>query len=53
MRARMSPDERDEMLADLKQWPLLTYADIAAKYRRSVITVSRLARAWGLGRHGR
>ncbi len=53
MAMRITPDERDEILADLKQWPLLAYADIAAKYRRSVITVSRLARAWGLGRHGR
>lgn len=53
MALRMTPDERDGILGDLKRWPLVPYADIAARYRRSVTTIQRLARAWGLGRHGK
>lgn len=53
MALRMTPDERDAILADLKQWPLVSYGGIAAKFQRSKVTVERLARAWGLGRHGK
>lgn len=49
----LSPAERDAMLVDLKKWPLIPYDEIAAKYNRSATTVCRIARVWGLGRHGR
>lgn len=53
MALRMTPDERDAILGDLKQWPLVSYDSIAAKFSRSKATIHRLARAWGLGRHGK
>jgi biotin operon repressor len=49
----IAPDERDAILADLKRWPLISHAAIAKKYNRSPVTIQRLGRAWGLGRHGR
>lgn len=53
MAMRITPEEREAMLADLKSWPLMSYASIARKYNRSPITIERLARAWGLGRQGK
>lgn len=53
MALRMTPDERDAILAELKQWPLASHRTIAKRHNRSLITVERLARAWGLGRHGK
>lgn len=53
MALRMTPDERDAILGDLKQWPLISQSVIAKKHKRSVVTIQRLGRAWGLGRHGK
>lgn len=53
MAVRMSPDERDAILVDLKQWPLMSYDSIAAKFSRSKATIHRLALAWDLGRRGK
>lgn len=53
MRPRITPDERDAILSDLKQWPLISYDKIAAKHNRSPVTIGRLARAWGYQRKGR
>lgn len=49
----IAPDERDAILADLKRWPLMSHTAIAKKYNRSPLTIQRLGRAWGLGRHGK
>lgn len=49
----IAPEERDSILADLKKWPLVSHANIAKKYNRSVLTIQRLGRAWGLARRGR
>lgn len=53
MALRMTPDEREEIIAALKQWPLVSHHSIADRFNRSVVTIQRLARAWGLGRHGK
>lgn len=50
---RIDPAERDAILNDLKRWPLVSHDSIAKKYNRSVVTIQRLGRAWGLGRHGK
>lgn len=53
MALRMTPEERDEIIAQLKQWPLVPHHVIAKQYNRSILTIQRLGSAWGLGRRGK
>lgn len=53
MALRMTPEERDQIIAELKQWPLVSHQRIAQRFNRSTVTIQRLGRAWGLGRNGK